>query len=647
MSQKPKIVGKMLFMAVILLTLVSVVQISLASTPCSVTWFAEDTVTKGDWYYNPVGSPIGVYGSYAYILPNPPVNRTEVPIGNFSVPVGGFSELPDPPYSWTSSQMAGLPYHKPNPTYWDEYYSQTPEVLYNVEGTRICTDSRALTDGTYRKAACYFGDSFSVDIDLTSGTYQLSMYLIDWDSYARAEITALTSDGVTTSVVVEDFHEGVYEKFFVHIPTDQTVTLTITKTEGANGLISGIFLDSTVLTPGDPLVTEINYLGDDWATQGDWIGVYGSLGYILSGWNAALKTPLIWDPSYDMSGGVLFDNYTVSGKVYAWTGLTPLCIQYPMFEWGWYGFHSTQTEPREVYYPIEGAWRLAAWDDGSERCKPTHASMNYNMFFPEGTYLLSLYAYDYEVWARESMEYIIYDMFMNELARKRISGTAFDEGIYEIFKVEAPPEGCVITVQLYNDEGHPVPNLNILLSGIFVDKVEPVCGHTIGFWKTNAAKDLKLNKGKAQVNKADYLALLDCVDSTYSSEIGDWAEWNISSPSDVTDLKWALHWLSYGAYQPGTNSWDNPDASNPLTKARAQLLSLLLTACYKGTNYTDAWISVPGYNVWSTVSEWIEEIFYHYNMGHYKIVYKLANYLNENCALNYIEGQQLVKVYEF
>ncbi len=276
----------------------------------TVNWFAEDTITKGDWYFNPVGSPIGVYGSYAYILPNPPTNYDEINIGPFSTPIGfDFSNstswwiLQSPPYNFTWEQVLGLGFYKPDPPYWDEYWSQVPNVTYYVNGTR-------------------------------------------------------------------------------YIPNP------------------------------------------------------------------------IYNTSY---------------------------VQYPVFEWAWNTMHSfvSGQDPREAYYPQLGQWRLACWDDGNERCGPFHGYMNFTMFFPEGRYLLSLYAYDYEMFSRDSQEYRIYDTEGNLLASKQISGQSFDEGVFEDFEVIAPECGFTIVVQVYNDAGHvpfgyPYPEdrtNNILLSGIFVDKI--------------------------------------------------------------------------------------------------------------------------------------------------------------------------------
>lgn len=621
--------------------------ITSASEPCTVEHFYTDTITKGDWFFNPQGSPIGIYGSYAHILPNVPQPRLEVPIGEYTVPVGSYSA---PPYNWTSSQIAGLAHYKPNPPYWDEYVSQVPPVTYYVNGTEYCPSLRELLnvegETTYRRAACWFAGSGSspseitMTLNLEAGSYLLSLYILDYDTTARRQVITVSSGTATDNHNVnKSFNSGLYENFFVHLSSSGAVTVTIANYEGGNAVVSGVFLGTTSEMPATPTEDEISYLGEDSTTHGNWMGTYGDIGYIKCAWNVPeINTPYwSWNINYDGYSNV---DYTVIASQYAWTIKTEWveggCIQYPVFEWAWAGWHGSQTDPREVYYTtsIEGTgngpgWRLATWDDGGERCQPKHGYMDFHLTFPEGTYLLSLYAYDYERNQRDSQEYQIWDETGTTLlASKQISGTAFDEGVYEIFKVVAPPEDCTIIVRVYNDAGHPTPTINLVLSGIFVDKVEEVCGLTIGFWKTNAAKDLELKRGKAQVGYNDYLELLACVNG-YGGEIGDWTSWNITGTRD--GLEWALHWLSYGAYKPG-EGWTNPEASDPQVKARAQLLALLLTACYKGSVYTSADLSVPGYNGLKTISDWIEYIIAHYNNDHYKIVYEIANYLNENCT---------------
>lgn len=51
----------------------------------SVSFYGEDTITGGNWV-NAVGSPVGTYGSYARILPNPDGNLQQAR-GSFSYPM--------------------------------------------------------------------------------------------------------------------------------------------------------------------------------------------------------------------------------------------------------------------------------------------------------------------------------------------------------------------------------------------------------------------------------------------------------------------------------------------------------------------------------------------------------------------------------
>lgn len=655
---------KKLLFPILALVLVAGLAVPMAAPAgadpvCSVEWLAEDTITQGDWYFDPEGSPIGVYGSYAYILPNPPVTKVEVVVGDFSVPIGGYSELPDPPYNWTSSQIDGLAHHEPNPPYWDEYWSESPEVEYYVSGTEICLEPRGLVntendDEMTRASVWWHPTEVEFDLDLTAGTYLLSFYLLDWAEAGRTQditVTHATDPTVTGTGSASDFANGKYENFFVYLTAAATLDVEIEKTGPSNAVVSGVFLSTTEIDPTDPLTDEIYWESEDAATQGHWEGVYGDIGYIKCAWNVLeTKTNYAWDSDYDEADDGITYDVAEGVNQYAATYKTDLCIQYPVFEWDpkgsvggdpvWYGTPPVD-DPRCAYYPSEGEYRFAVWDDGGERCKPEHGWMDFHLTFPEGTYLLSLYAYDYSR-TRQSLTYQIYEDVDGEIGTlldsRQISGDAFNEGVYEIFKVVAPAEGCTIIVRVNNDAGHPTPNLNVLMSGIFVDKLEQVCGLTIGFWKTNAAKDLRLNKGKAQVDAAEYMSLLPCVYRALSGSITDSNDWNISPPWSREDLRWALHWLSYGAYElDGTWGWTTPEASDPQVKARAQLLALLLTTCYKGPAYTGALIAVPGYDGLMTVADWIHRVIRYYNAGLYDDAYEIANYLNEHCALSPVD----------
>ncbi len=128
--------------------------ITLKDETClgEVKWVYEDTSTKGDWkgFNKPVSSPVGTYGSYAYILPGAPGGRLEHVIGTFTPPLGYNSLeeflssgdqniLYDNPYIWTVEQVLGLGYYKASPPYHDEYVGSPgpsyPKVTYYIVGT--------------------------------------------------------------------------------------------------------------------------------------------------------------------------------------------------------------------------------------------------------------------------------------------------------------------------------------------------------------------------------------------------------------------------------------------------------------------------------------------------------------------------------
>lgn len=634
---------KLLQLAFVVALLPSYIAVAGSDCDCTVEWLDEDTVTGGDWYFNPVGSPIGVYGSYAHILPNAPQNRLQVPIGDFSIPIGSYS---DPPYSWTGSQIAGLTYYCADPSYWDEYVSQEPAVTYSVSGTLYKPESasRAIQnlegDTIYARPACWFAGSsnyakpITLTMDLAAGSYLLSLYIMDYDSGLRLqEITVRLSETVhATRNVDHSFYNGLYQNFFVHLETAATVELIITHTQGANAVVSGVFLTSTSITPSNPFQDEVYWVSEDLTTQGAWMGTYGDIGFIKCAWNLPEtgRGPayLGWDPAYDHAEGIA---YTVDTALYPWADKSNVIteIQYPVFEWAWQGWHETQTEHREVYYttfidPAVGGgpgWRLACWDGGGERSQPEHGYMDFILTFPEGTYLLSLYAYDYERTSRQSHEYRIYECgdMTAPVVTKRISGEAFDNGVYEIFTVAASAEGCTIVVRVYNDNGHP-STVNTLLSGIFIDKLEDKAtgpkGLTIGFWKNNLAKNLGYRKGKAQVSTSDINNYLSAISDIYGDVCGD----DTDSFLAYLDMEGAYAIISVA------------DASDMVQKAQAQILAFLLTAHYYGLDYLDASVYLPDVGQESAYGGRmfgaIEYILGLYCDGQYKAAKNLADALN-------------------
>jgi hypothetical protein len=452
-----------------------------------VKHIGSDTITKGDWFFNPEGSPIGRYGSCAYILPNPPRNKVEEVVGNFHAPVGfdidvsnTYNLLGQSPWDWTPSQILGLDNYRPDSPYFDEFWTADGMETfdYTLSGTYMKLDSRSLVDKDelFTRAACWFAGSGSspseldIELNIPAGEYMLSLYLIDWDNAGRKETVTVEIFTSEESESVDSFYDGVYVNFFVNLPDANTVKINVSKILGANAVVSGVFLSSTTETAADSSIIELRPLASDTDTQGNWVGTYGNIGWVLSAYDVpSTKVVYTWSANYDRSYNI---DYSVSGTQYAWNDIAAFteAIQYPVFEWAWdFAKENRPTDLRAAYYPIMQKWRPAVWDDGGERGKPEHGYFDFNLHFPEGRYMLSLYTYDWER-TRSSQEYQLFNANDLEtiLASSVVSGTDFNEGVYESFVLEAGAGGRDMVVRVYNDQGYPT-NINVLLQGVFVD----------------------------------------------------------------------------------------------------------------------------------------------------------------------------------
>jgi hypothetical protein len=82
-----------------------------------------------------------------------------------------------------------------------------------------------------------------MDVNLTDGNpHKVSLYLLDWDSTSRAETVTIT-DAVSNAVLDTEsyasFHNGEYAAWTI----TGHVHIQVTKTAGANTVVSGIFFD--------------------------------------------------------------------------------------------------------------------------------------------------------------------------------------------------------------------------------------------------------------------------------------------------------------------------------------------------------------------------------------------------------------------
>jgi RHS repeat-associated protein len=168
-----------------------------AIVPTSTASFVKtDTTTLGNWK--------GVYGADGYNVINDtsgsnyPTYATVTPTGNTA-------------YTWAASSI-------------------DPRAMQNVaSGT------------TDRLATCWYSStSYSTDLNLTGGAHQVAFYLLDWDSNARAETIQIkdkTNGTILDTRSASSFNRGVYYVWNL----SGYVTVIVTKTAGANGVISGLF----------------------------------------------------------------------------------------------------------------------------------------------------------------------------------------------------------------------------------------------------------------------------------------------------------------------------------------------------------------------------------------------------------------------
>jgi hypothetical protein len=168
---------------------------TVATRSASATFIKSDTATEGNW--------MGVYGSKGY---NVIGNAVSYP-SYANVSVSGESN-----YTWASSTSA----------------------------------TQALEDavGNSRIAACWYSsNSFSINVDFTDGqTHDLALYLLDYDSKGRSEqiqITSAATGAVLSTQTVSSFTNGVYLQWAI----SGNVVITVTRTGGANAVVSGLFFD--------------------------------------------------------------------------------------------------------------------------------------------------------------------------------------------------------------------------------------------------------------------------------------------------------------------------------------------------------------------------------------------------------------------
>ena len=285
-----------------------------------------------------------------------------------------------------------------------------------VKGSRYqwasqTADPRALEGptGAGREAATYY-DPSKIEVQLHfSAAYQgnLHLYAVDWDSTARRE--TIVADGQTASLTGGNFNQGAWVSLPIDVAAGATVPITVTRTAGANAVLSGIMLGDAGAPPS-PVASS--------APQGAWVGAVGSAGYDLAGWGGPTG-----DASYLPHASVNLEQ----GSRYRWAADT--------------------ADARALSDPAGVAHNAGAYYDPNQ--------IRVKLSFAEAySGNLHLYAVDWDSTARREL--------ITVNGQTAVLSSAFNEGAWVSFPVSVATGGTV-TITVDRTAG-----ANAVLSGIFL-----------------------------------------------------------------------------------------------------------------------------------------------------------------------------------
>jgi uncharacterized repeat protein (TIGR01451 family) len=340
---------------------------------------------------------------------------------------------PPPPTTGATASYAGpdaatqgnwTPTYGADGDYIANYAANNPNyATVNLTGQSLWTwanptsDPRALrTTGSHGIASTYYGSTFSINVNLTDGNkHRVALYLLDWDTAARAEtiqILDASNNAVLDTEKFSNFHNGVYAVWDIK----GNVIIQVTGTAGYNGVVAGIFFG-----PASAPVTSVNtatYTGSDATTEGTWTGHYGSSGALIVGGTNTLPS---------------FAKTTLTGNA-TWT------------------FASSTTDPRALQIASGSSSQTAAV------YYSTASNFSINLNLADGkAHKVSLYLLDWDTTARAETVTIL-DAASNTVLNTQ-SFSAFHNGEYASWTIT----GNVI-IQVAKTAG-----INAVISGLFID----------------------------------------------------------------------------------------------------------------------------------------------------------------------------------
>jgi hypothetical protein len=217
------------------------VGILLNQTPAA-TFVHSDATTQGSW--------TGTYGADGYSI------------------IGGTTALP----SYATLSVSGQ-------QFWQ--WATSTSDLRDPQASRGSVSRVAAAD--------YSGSSFTLNVNFTDvKAHQVSLYLLDWDHWNRAEqvqVTDADTGAVLETRQASNFGNGQWLVF------DLTgdVNITLTNTGYPNAVLSAIAFDPVATAA----TAAASFVGVDSTHQGSWTGVYGAQGYSVIGGNTSLPGSVV------------------------------------------------------------------------------------------------------------------------------------------------------------------------------------------------------------------------------------------------------------------------------------------------------------------------------------------------------------------
>lgn len=213
----------------------------ISSLAGNITSYDDMTVTPGTQYFYEVLSVNGMGASS-------PSNEVNITASVPAPPAAQFLDEDD----YTSGDWKGVygsdGYNILGDTAnYPDYVSVSTSSASYTTWTGPTTDPRALLESepgsTEGVTGVWYGSNFNVNVNFSdSNWHELSIYVVDWDSTSRAETVTVedanTGDALDTETV-SNFHNGAYLSWNVQ----GDVTLAFTQLNGANAVVSGLFID--------------------------------------------------------------------------------------------------------------------------------------------------------------------------------------------------------------------------------------------------------------------------------------------------------------------------------------------------------------------------------------------------------------------